>query len=156
MKKTANKEQRSNHDRRLKHIPFYKLFSFKGKRSTLRRSEDCKQITIVDQYHPSLLIYTLIVLGLSLLDAALTLVLLQRGAVEINPVMRYYIDLGPWVFVIVKYGITALSLILIVVFNAIIYTRHRIASLLTMPFCVSVFGSVVIWELHILNAFHQF
>ncbi len=143
-------ELRSEQDRRHSHNPFYSIFSLKGKRRTLRRSEDSKRVTIFDQYHPTLLFYVLTVLSLSLLDAALTLVLLQRGAVEINPVMRYYIDLGPGPFVIVKYGITALSLILIVVFNAIIYTKYRIASLLTMPFCVAVFGSVVIWELYLL------
>jgi hypothetical protein len=143
-------EIRSSQDRRHNHNPFYNIFSLKGKRRTLRRSTDLMRVTTFDQYHPTLLFYVLTVLSLSLLDAALTLVLLQKGAVEINPVMRYYIGLGPWVFVIVKYGITALSLILIVVFNAIIYTRHRIASLLTMPFCVSVFGSVVIWELYLL------
>jgi hypothetical protein len=143
-------EPRSAQDRRHNHNPFYNIFSLKGKRRTLRRSTDLMRVTTFDQYHPTLLFYVLTVLSLSLLDAALTLVLLQKGAVEINPVMRYYIDLGPWLFVIVKYGITALSLILIVVFNAIIYTRHRIASLLTMPFCVSVFGSVVIWELYLL------
>ena len=143
-------ELRSGQDRRYNHNIFYNIFSLKGKRRTLRRTKDLKRVTTFDQYHPTLLFYVLTVLSLSLLDAALTLVLLQKGAVEINPVMRYYIDLGPSVFVIVKYGITALSLILIVVFNAIIYTKYRIASLLTMPFCVAVFGSVVIWELYLL------
>lgn len=80
----------------------------------------------------------------------MTLVLLGKGAVELNPVMRYYIELGPWLFVTVKYGITALALILIVVFSAIISSRYRIASSLLLPFCVSVFGSVVVWELYLL------
>ena len=151
MKKTANKEQRSNHERRQKHIPFYTLFSFKGKRSTLRRSKDCKQITLVDQYHPSLLIYTLIVLGLSLLDAALTLALLNKGAVELNPVMRYYLSLGPRTFVIVKYGLTALSLMIMVVLQTVISLRYRIFSSLMFPSCILLFGSVIIWELYLLT-----
>lgn len=143
-------EHRSGKDRRHNHSPFYNLFLLKGKRLTLRRTEDSKRVTIFDQYHPILLFYVLTVLILSLLDAALTLALLDKGAVELNPVMRYYIDLGPWFFVMVKYGITALALILIVVFSAIISARNRIASSLILPFCVSVFGAVVIWELYLL------
>ncbi len=102
-----------------------------------------------DQYHPSLLIGILIVLSLSLLDAALTLLLLARGAVELNPLMKFYIDLGPGTFVIVKYGLTALGLFIIVILNAIISVRFRIG-LLVIPFCGLLFGSVVVWELYLL------
>ena len=143
-------ERRSGQDRRHNHTVFYTIFSLKGKRRSLRRSEDCKRITIFDQYHFSLLIYVLTVLGLSLLDAVLTLTLLGRGAVEVNPIMRYYIELGPWLFVVVKYGITALALLLIVLLSTILSARHRIASSLMLPFCVAVFGSIVIWELYLL------
>ena len=143
-------ERRSGQDRRKKLSPFYNLFSLKGKRRSLRRNEDYKRFTIFDQYHPTLLFYALTVLILSLFDAALTLALLDKGAVELNPVMRHYIDLGPWFFVMVKYGITAFALIFIVVFSAIISARHRIASSLMFPYCISVFGSVVIWELYLL------
>lgn len=143
-------ERRSGKDRRHNHNKFFNLFSLKGRRRTLRRIEDSKRITIFDQYHPALLLYVLTVLILSLLDAALTLTLLARGASELNPVMRYYIDLGPWLFVLVKYTITALALILIIVFSTIVSVRYRLASSLILPFCVSVFGSIVIWELYLL------
>lgn len=150
MKKTAGTHLRSDQDRRKNHIPFYKYLTFKGKRRSLRRTEDCKRITVLDQYHPKLFIYVLIVLGLSLLDAVLTLALLEKGAVELNPVMRYYINLGPATFVTVKYGLTALALIFMVVLNAIISARYRIVSLVMFPFCVFIFGAVIIWELYLL------
>ena len=141
---------RSDQDRRQNHIPFYKFLFFKGKRQSLRRIEDSKRITVLDQYHPNLFICVLIVLGLSLMDAFLTLALLKKGAVELNPVMRYYISLGPGIFVMVKYGLTALSLILMVILNAIISKRYRLVSLLMFPFCALVFGAVIIWELYLL------
>jgi len=103
-----------------------------------------------DQYHPSLLIGILIVLCLSLVDAALTLLLLDRGAVELNPLMKFYIELGPGTFVIVKYGLTALGLFIIVILNAIISARYRIG-LFVIPFCALMFGSVIIWELYLLT-----
>lgn len=95
------------------------------------------------------MISVLIVLGLSLLDAALTLTLLERGAVELNPVMRYFLTFGPGPFIVVKYGLTALALVLMVVLNTISSRRYRIVSFI-LPFCGLVFGSVVIWELYLL------
>lgn len=151
MKTLDNKERRSDNDRRQKHIRFYNLFSFKGKRSTLRRSEDYKQIVQLDQYHPTLFTYIMIVLGLSLLDAALTLVLLNKGAVELNPVMRYYLNHGPGMFIIVKYGLTAFALMITVALHPIIAVRYRILSSFMLPSCILVFGSVIIWEIYLLT-----
>jgi hypothetical protein len=149
MKKNSNLERRSGQDRRKKHIPFFQLPFFRGKREKLRRTEDRQQITVFDYYQPTLLITILIVLSLSLLDAALTLMLLEKGAVELNPVMHYYITLGPAIFVMVKYSITALALLIILVLHAIVSSRYRIGSLL-LPFCGLAFGAVVIWELYLL------
>lgn len=151
MKEPGNKKRRSGHDRRRNHIPFYQLLSFKGNRRTLRRLEDCKQIPHLDHYHPSLLIYTLIVLGLSLLDAALTLSLLHKGAVELNPVMQYYLHHGPEAFILVKYGLTALALIIMVLLHAVISLRYRILSSILFPSCIVVFGAVIVWELYLLT-----
>ena len=149
MKKTASVKRRSDHDRRQSQIPFYKLFLFKGKRRALRRTEDCNRVTVFDQYHPSLMITVLIVLALSLLDAALTLMLLDRGAVELNPVMRYFLTFGPGNFIMAKYVLTALALVVMVVLNTISSTRYPIVSFV-IPFCGVAFGSVVIWELYLL------
>lgn len=149
MKKTSNSERRSGQDRRKIHIPFFKFLFFSGQRQKLRRSDDSRQITVFDYYQPRLLIIILIVLSLSLLDAALTLMLLEKGAVELNPVMQYYISLGPVIFIMVKYSITALALLIILVLHAIISVRYRIGALL-LPFCGLAFGAVVTWEIYLL------
>lgn len=150
MKNISNEERRSGQDRRKDHIPFFKFLFFSGKRENFRRAEDSRRITVFDTYHPNLFFSILFVLSLSILDAALTLLLLERGAVELNPVMNFYITLGPAIFVAVKYGITALALLIILLIHRIIATRYRLGSLL-LPFCSMVFGSVVIWELYLLS-----
>lgn len=154
LKNPAGIERRSSQDRRQNHIAFFKLVLCKGKRCSLRRAEDCKQITVLDQYDTSLLICALVVVGLSMVDAALTLTLLKHGAVEVNPVMRYCIELGLGPFVIAKYGLTAIPLVVMVMLSASSFLRFHIGSLLLL-FSGLAFGAVVIWELHILNAFHQ-
>ena len=142
-------ERRSGHERRKSPIPFYRQLSFKGQRKTLRRAADRKRITLLDWYHPSMLVSILAVLGLSLLDALLTLILIEKGARELNPVMRYYVDHGPTVSVLVKYGITALALFIMLVLGALLARRWRFTSLL-IPLSGVLFGSVVIWELYLL------
>jgi len=149
MKKTSNLERRSGQDRRKKHIPFFEFSLVRGKREKLRRTEDSRRISVFDYYRPTLTITILIVLSLSLLDAALTLMLLEKGAVELNPVMQYYITLGPGIFVMIKYSLTALALLIILVLHAIISVKYRIGSLL-LPLCILAFGSVVIWEIYLL------
>jgi hypothetical protein len=98
-----------------------------------------------------LLIFTLTVLILSLVDAALTLALLHKGAAELNPIMRYYLSHGPGVFVMVKYGLTAFALMIIVALHAIISLKYRILSSILFPSCIVVFGAVIIWELYLLT-----
>jgi hypothetical protein len=120
-----------------------------GNRQRVRRLDDRKQIILLDRYEPTLLFSVLTVLCLSLLDGTLTLVLLERGAVELNPVMRYYLTLGPVTFLLAKYGITALALFILVSLHNITFSDHRIGIFL-LPFCKLAFGSVVIWELFLL------
>ncbi len=151
MKESAKQERRSDHIRRQKHIHFSELLTFKGQRQNLRRLEDCKQIPHLDLYHPSLLVYTLIVLGLSLMDAALTLSLLHRGAVELNPIMRYYLNLGPGIFIMVKYSLTAFALLIMILLHAVLSVRYRMLSTILFPSCIMVFGSVIIWEVYLLS-----
>lgn len=143
-------ERRSTQNRRQNQIPFYKVGLSRGERCSYRRADDCRRVTVLDQYQSSLLIFTLIVLSLSLVDAVLTLTLLEQGAVELNPVMQFYITLGHGTFVITKYGLTALPLIIMVVAHPIISRRYRIGSFIFLFFGLA-FGSVVLWEIYLLG-----
>ena len=154
LRNPSKNDLRSYQERRQNHLKLTKRLFYKGQRRTLQRSEDGKRVIILDQYHPTLLISALIVLGLSLLDAALTFVLLARGAVELNPVMRYCINNGTLNFLLVKYSLTSLAIVILVVLNPIISVRSRIVSSLMFPCCALVFGAIVIWELYLLINFN--
>jgi hypothetical protein len=144
-------ERRSSQDRRQRTLTLWQWLHYKGKRETGRRSADRKRIVAFDRYRPSLMVAAMVVLGLSLLDALFTLVLLSQGAREINPVMRYFIDHhGPRVFIIVKYGLTALSVLIVILCNEAIAERYRRLTGL-LPIFAAVFGGVVIWQLFLLS-----
>ncbi len=151
MSRWTGLERRSGRDRRERQMPLLKKLYFKGMRISVRRTEDRGRIVALDQYKPSLFIGILIVLSLSMLDALLTLTLIARGARELNPVMQYYLSHGPQVFLFVKYGLTALSLFIIVVLNETLITRFRISTGMLLHVFAALFGSVVIWEFYLLS-----
>ena len=90
--------------------------------SAVRRTEDRQRIVALDRYQPSLFAGIMLVLCLSLLDAMLTLILIAQGARELNPVMQFYLSHGPQVFLLVKYGLTAFSVIIIVLLKESLIT----------------------------------
>jgi hypothetical protein len=122
----------------------------KGTRQFSRREEDRKRIVLYDRYPGSLFAGTVAILVLSLLDALLTLVLLSKGASELNPIMLYYLGHGPAVFLVVKYCLTVLSLFIIVVSYDALIQRYR-ASTKILPLFASLFIGVILWELYLLS-----
>jgi hypothetical protein len=143
-------ERRSRQDRREQNLPMFKRLFYNGIRESVRRIEDRKSIVIYDRYKPSLFINIIIILSLSLLDALLTLILLSEGAKELNPVMRYFLSHGPRVFISVKYGLTVLSVLIIVFVKEAFSTRYRIGTDIFLHIFAAFFGSVVIWEFYLL------
>ena len=119
-------ERRSGRDRRQQQLPLLKKLFFIGRRKSVRRSEDRNSIVVFDLYNPSLLIGILLILSLSLIDALLTLILLSRGAKELNLVMQYYINHGTQTFIYVKYGLTALPILIILFAKEAMTNRYRI------------------------------
>jgi hypothetical protein len=143
-------ERRSGQDRREHQLSMFKRLFFTGIRQEIRRAEDRKSIVIYDRYKPSLFINIITILGLSLLDALLTLILISQGAKELNPVMRYFLSHGPQVFISVKYGLTVLSVLIIMFIKEALSTRYRIGTDVFFHIFAALFGSVVLWEFYLL------
>ena len=102
-------DRRSGNDRRdRKRFNIRELFVY-GRRENIRRQEDIREIFHVDRYSTALFGAIVAILFLSVMDAFLTLFLIDHGAVEINPLMAYYLNIGPLTFIVVKYLLTSLS-----------------------------------------------
>lgn len=144
-------DRRSEQDRRQKRLPLLTWLFFNGRREFSRREDDHKQIVALDRYSPSLFIGVILVLSLSLLDALLTLILLSRGAKELNPVMDYYLSHGPYAFIAVKYALTAFSVLIIVLLKNTLPNRYRLNTANLLHLFAAAFGSVVIWQFYLLS-----
>ena len=72
------------------------------------------QLGSIDWHEPQWLAAALLIMLLSVADAALTLTLLNRGSVELNPLMRMVVLGSDRSFVYLKLGITAITVTMLV------------------------------------------
>ena len=148
--KTEIPGQRQVKDRRQKRWPSLRWFLFGGRRVHIRREEERKQIRFLDHYPATIFGPAVLIIFLSVLDAFLTLFLVHHGAVEVNPVMNFCLGKGPLFFMVTKYLFTCLAVILLVVFNHTFLHYARIKTRVIIPFVISVFSAVVLWEIYLI------
>jgi hypothetical protein len=106
-------DKRILRDRRRKNTPSFSRFIFFGRRKAFRRKEDKQRGGYVDRYSSALFFFLVLILGLNLLDALFTTIILDRGGVELNPVVRSVINLYGDRFWVWKFGIVSLSVVLL-------------------------------------------
>ena len=143
-------ERRSGEDRRTRRWGNLIWFLKTGQRRRVRRETDRRSFSFLDYYSPKLFYSLILVLLLSVVDALLTLWLLENGANEVNPVMAYFLRFGPNVFMLVKYLLTSMAVIIVVLFHYGVIRSVKIPLRALMPFFASCFGMVVAWELFLI------
>jgi len=113
------------------------------RRTTRRVSEDMPIFT--DYHHPWLFFLATGIMVLSCFDAFLTLQLLDRGAIEINPVMAAVINQGTLTFAVTKMLLTSIG-ILALVFLARATFMRRFRTGLILTFFFSTYAILVCYE----------
>ncbi len=113
------------------------------RRTTRRVSEGIPIFT--DYHHPWLFFLATGIMMLSCFDAFLTLQLLDRGAIEINPVMAAVINQGTLTFAVTKMLLTSIG-ILALVFLARATFMRRFRTGLILTFFFSGYSILVCYE----------
>jgi hypothetical protein len=145
--KSESSQQRCGPDRRKRKIPPLKYLLFGGRRKNIRRKEDRKRLIIVDTYSPWVSACVLIILVLSLADGFFTLYFTGNGANETNPIMGRILEFSPWAFIFVKYFLTSVGLICLLIINNL-YIRPlsmRVGNM--FPALIVVYMMVISWHL---------
>ena len=106
-------DKRVLQDRRKRPTPALSRFTLSGRRKTFRRKEDQERGGYVDRYHSGLLILLTLAVGLTVLDALFTMMILDDGGWEVNPVVRSVIQLYGDRFWIWKFVIVSIPLALL-------------------------------------------
>ena len=146
----ANPYQRSGEDRRQRRIPKLKYLLFGGKRENARRAADKSKIHFFDRYNTRLFAAIIIILFLSILDALLTLYLIDNGSNELNPVMAYFLKFGPMTFVIAKYMLTSAGVVILLICKNVFLTKANIYTHSIFSYVIVVFSMVVVWQIYLI------
>ena len=146
-------ERRSGQDRRKKRFNLFRRPFSSRRRRSLRRQEDLRGFYLLDYYSPKIFYVVTLILMLSVVDALLTLWLIGSGAEELNPVMAYFLGIGPSVFMMVKYLITSTSVVIVVVLNYTFIQRIRLQLGDLLNYFAGCFIAVVVWELVLIVRF---
>lgn len=119
-------------------------FTVRGRRKSFRRENDRGKGGYVDRYGPGLLSLLVLILGLNVLDALLTMMILNEGGSEINPVVRSVIHLYGDKFWVWKFFTVSVPLILLC-----LHSKFR----LVMPVLFGIGGvyiAVVLFEVWLI------
>ncbi|MGA2467236.1 MAG: DUF5658 family protein [Thermodesulfobacteriota bacterium] len=137
-------DKRVLQDRRKRPTPALSRFTLWGQRMTFRREEDKKRGGYVDRYSSGLLFLLILVVGLNVLDVLFTMMILDNGGWEINPVVRSVIEVygdGFWAW---KFAIVSVPLILLC-----LHSKFRMV--LTIILGISVFTTIVVlYQIHLM------
>jgi hypothetical protein len=147
---SPDKEERRRIDRRTNNKARLKYLLFNGRRERSRRDEDRGKAFIFDRYNQKLFFAITVILVLSILDAVLTLVVIQRGATELNPVMAYFLEHGTLTFIVAKYVLTSIGVLILLIFKNVFLTKIKIYTHSLFPCVIFVFMTVIAWELFLI------
>jgi hypothetical protein len=140
-------EKRSGKDRRTHRFPKLKYLIFAGKRAGVRREEDWDGTFYFDRYSSNIFGAIVLILLLSVLDALLTLYLIDKGSTELNPVMSYFLKYGPFVFMGAKYFLTCMGVVILLLFRNALRKRSVSHARHLFSYIIGAFTTVIVWEI---------
>lgn len=143
-------EKRCGKDRRIHQLPQWRYLLFSGRRAKARRKEDRHRTFYFDRYGSNLFAAIVAILLLSVIDALLTLYLIDNGSTELNPVMAYVIKHGPFVFMGAKYFFTCTGVIILLLFRNVLRKRSITHTRHLFSYIIGAFSTVIAWELYLI------
>lgn len=122
--------------------------SFNPRRLGPRRTGEAR-VGAIDWYHPGWLAVGTLIVALCASDAALTVLLISRGAYELNPLLAPLVRGSGALFVAVKIGLTGVGVVLLTLLSRFkAFGRLPVGLLL---YCVLIgYGALIAYELHLL------
>ena len=116
----------------------------------LRRGRDREWSYRIDRHSSVSFAVILVIILLGVLDAIFTLDLVSHGAVELNPVMAYYLNHSPLLFFSVKHFLTCASILLILVNENVYLFKTKVQAKILFILFLILLTLVIQWELYLI------
>jgi phosphatidylglycerophosphate synthase len=108
-------------------------------------------VIAVDWHHPQWLAIAVLIVSLSCLDAFMTLMLVEHGAREVNPLMAPLVAGSALTFALIKIALTAGSVVLLTQL-ARVRAFGRLPAGVVLYTVLVVYGALIYYEYGLLNA----
>ncbi len=149
-------EKRSQSDRRQRPTGVRGGFPPAGNRMRSRRADEHRNPYFVDRYTALMFAVVLMLIIASIVDAVLTIRLIEAGGSEINPLMGHLLSYGTLPFLLGKYLLTVVGLPLLVIFknHYLFHTRFRVGYLI--PALVLLYAVLISYQLVLIHNYASF
>jgi Domain of unknown function (DUF5658) len=138
------------HGERRKHVLRALLHGSLWPRRRAPRRVDDGAVSAVDWHHPQWLAIAILIVTFSGTDGFLTLMLLEQGAYEVNPVMAPLLHGSVVAFALVKIGLTASGVVLLTQL-ARIRTFGRLPVGAVLYAVLALYAALILYEFQLLN-----
>jgi hypothetical protein len=145
-------ERRSGAERRDRSLRAYWHGALQPRRRSGRRAAD-STYPIIDWHSPRVFALVLGILLLCVADGTLTVMLLANGAVELNPVMAWFVPHSLGWFAAVKLSLTATGVAVLVACSRMKLFR-AVSGELMLAVILAGYGILVGYELALLRQVH--
>ena len=121
------------------------LYTFLGRRRKFRRKTDQERGGYTDHYSAGLFFVLILIVGLNILDSLFTMIILDHGGCEVNPIVRCVIELYGDRFCVWKFFLVSFSLIFICLHS----NFGRVRALIN---CVAlIYIAVVLYQMFLIT-----
>jgi hypothetical protein len=147
MEQITQNDQRTQKDRRKNPAAPRSICLIGGRRKHLRRAEDAKRGYYVDLYSKRSVFIISTILIMSIIDGYLTLSLVEQGAMEANPIMRFYLQLNTPLFLSVKYAVSYMSVFLLLIHKNFYILKTSISVKQLILGILGIYAGLIVWEM---------
>jgi hypothetical protein len=141
--------ERRGTDRRRQVLHALLRGSLRPRRRAPRRAGE-RTMSAVDWHHPQWLAIAILIVVFSCSDALLTLMLVERGASEVNPLMAPLVGGSALAFALIKIGLTAAGVVLLTLLARLrAFGRLPVGVLLYSA--LLLYGALICYELQLLK-----
>jgi hypothetical protein len=138
-------DERIFQDRRQKPTPILSRYTLSGRRCSFRRTEDQRRGGYVDRYGQRLFFCLLLIVGFNILDTFFTIMILESGGLEVNPLVRWAIDSYGDKAWYLKYAMVSCGTILLCLHS------HFPLIKMTITSCAVLYSCIVMYQLMLLR-----
>lgn len=140
---SSNNRRYKGPDRREKPTPFISRYTFFGGKRHHHRRDVEGVCSYVDLYNQRLVIFLLIFFVLTVIDSVSTLVYIDKGGKELNPIAQWMMDQGDYFFIMVKGVLTGICIIFVMMHKNFKYSRLAIMIGFSFYFALAIYHMVL-------------